>query len=201
MNDNTHSPHRPLTTRDAALGIALASLAVGILVALIALFGTPAAGAAGGGGVSTGDGGGDGSVSGGKAVFPVRGPHTYGDGFGAGRNHQGQDIFAACGTRMVAAEAGRIQTKGTHSAAGNYLVIDLKGSKVDQVYMHLKRPSRLDKGDRVGAGRLIGKVGETGNASGCHLHFEMWKPGYYESSDSRALRRVTKYLRALDRQS
>ena len=46
--------------------------------------------------------------------FPLLGRHTYGDGFGAGRNHQGQDLFASCGTRVVAARGGRIQTRAYH---------------------------------------------------------------------------------------
>ncbi len=203
MNKDSHNLFRPLSIRDAALGIALVSLAVGILIVLIALLGasTPQASAAGGGGSTnnTGGSGTGGATKGG--VFPVRGKHSYGDGFGAGRSHQGQDVFAKCGTRMVAAVGGRVQLRAKHSAAGNYLVIDTKGSKIDHVYMHLKRPSRLGRGDRVATGGLIGKVGETGNASGCHLHFEMWKPGYYENGRSHPLRSVTKSLRSWDRKS
>jgi murein DD-endopeptidase MepM/ murein hydrolase activator NlpD len=51
---------------------------------------------------------------------------------------------------------------------------------VDYVYMHLASAPLVDKGDRVRTGQLIGYVGDTGAASGCHLHFEMWKaPGWY----------------------
>jgi murein DD-endopeptidase MepM/ murein hydrolase activator NlpD len=39
----------------------------------------------------------------------------------------------------------------------------------------------LRKGARVRTGQLIGNVGQTGSASGCHLHFEIWSaPGWYE---------------------
>ncbi|MGI9557408.1 MAG: hypothetical protein ACR2N5_05655, partial [Solirubrobacterales bacterium] len=41
--------------------------------------------------------------------FPLRGSHSYGDGLGAGRGHRGQDLFASCGRRIVAARAGRVQ--------------------------------------------------------------------------------------------
>ena len=44
--------------------------------------------------------------------FPVRGGHTYGDGYGAGRGHRGQDVFADCGTTLVAARAGRRAVQG-----------------------------------------------------------------------------------------
>jgi murein DD-endopeptidase MepM/ murein hydrolase activator NlpD len=117
-------------------------------------------------------------------IFPVRGPHEYGDGIGApraGHTHQGQDVFAACGTRMVAARGGRVQYNGYHSAAGNYIVIDGRNTGVDFAYMHLASPSPHGTGQVVRTGERIGEVGETGNASGCHLHYEMWAaPGWYE---------------------
>lgn len=113
--------------------------------------------------------------------FPVRGKHQYWDGFGAGRGHQGTDIGARCGTRLQAARGGKVQYRGYHSAAGHYVVIDLRKSRRDFAYMHLQRRARVGTGDRVRTGETIGKVGETGNASGCHLHFEMWSgPGWYE---------------------
>jgi murein DD-endopeptidase MepM/ murein hydrolase activator NlpD len=113
--------------------------------------------------------------------FPVRGPHSYGDGIGAGRGHQGQDVFADCGTRLVAARGGRVQYRAYHSAAGYYVVIDIRASGRDYAYMHLLRPAVAAKGERVHTGERIGNVGETGNAVGCHLHFEMWSsPGWYE---------------------
>jgi murein DD-endopeptidase MepM/ murein hydrolase activator NlpD len=120
-------------------------------------------------------------------VFPIRGKHDFGDSgarFGSGRSghsHQGQDVFAECGTRLLAARGGRVQHRGYHAAAGNYLVIDGAGTDIDYGYMHLAAPSPFGAGDRVYTGQLIGAVGETGNARGCHLHFEMWgAPGWYD---------------------
>ena len=119
--------------------------------------------------------------------FPVRGRHNYGDSgarFGAGRaghSHQGQDVFAKCGKKMVAARAGRVKVNQYHSAAGYYLVIDGYKSQFDYVYMHLQKRSVWKPGDRVRTGQMIGRVGDSGNASGCHLHYEMWgAPGWYE---------------------
>ncbi len=119
--------------------------------------------------------------------FPVRGAHEFGMGagrFGAGRDyggHQGQDVFAACGTPLVAARGGTVRWKAFQGNAGNYVVIDGAGTDADYAYMHLRDPALLEKGDRVRTGQLIGYVGQTGRASGCHLHFEYWQGGWYRS--------------------
>ena len=120
-------------------------------------------------------------------IFPIRGRHNYGSSgsrFGAGRSghsHQGQDVFARCGTKLVAARGGVVKWNRYHSAAGYYLIIDGAGTGVDYAYMHLARPSPLRAGRRVYTGQRIGSVGQSGNAQGCHLHFEMWgRPGWYD---------------------
>jgi murein DD-endopeptidase MepM/ murein hydrolase activator NlpD len=119
-----------------------------------------------------------------RQIFPIRGPHRFGTGsaaFGGPRGHQGQDTFAACGTPLVAARGGTVQFAGFQGAAGNYLVIDGEGTGVDDVYMHLRDAPLVKEGDRVYTGQLIGYVGNTGDAQGCHLHFEMWSaPGWYD---------------------
>jgi murein DD-endopeptidase MepM/ murein hydrolase activator NlpD len=121
-----------------------------------------------------------------SAFFPVKGPHTYGGSgaqFGAGRggrSHQGQDVFASCGTPLVAVRGGRVRYAGYQSSAGNYVVIDGSSPNWDYAYMHLQSPSRYAAGRRVAAGARLGEVGESGNAHGCHLHFELWSaPGWY----------------------
>jgi murein DD-endopeptidase MepM/ murein hydrolase activator NlpD len=120
-------------------------------------------------------------------AFPVLGPHEFGMSagrFGAARSghtHQGQDVMAACGLPLVAARGGRVQTATWDDAAGNYIVIDGKGTGNDFMYAHLAEPSPLHEGDTVRTGQPIGIVGETGDAQGCHLHFEIWSaPGWYE---------------------
>jgi murein DD-endopeptidase MepM/ murein hydrolase activator NlpD len=121
----------------------------------------------------------------GDHLFPIRGRHDLGqsetNNFGGGRGHQGQDMFARCGTRLAVARGGRVQYAGFHSAAGYYVVVDAAGTGIDHVYMHLRAPALVRTSDRVFTGQKIGEVGETGRATGCHLHFEMWTaPGWYE---------------------
>jgi murein DD-endopeptidase MepM/ murein hydrolase activator NlpD len=123
-------------------------------------------------------------------VFPIRGRHDYGGSgstFGSarsGHSHQGHDVFATCGTRLVAARGGRVKFTQYHAAAGHYIVIDGDASDVDYAYMHLAEPSPFKAGDRVFTGQQIGAVGDSGNAQGCHLHFELWgAPGWYDGGD------------------
>jgi len=119
--------------------------------------------------------------------FPLLGAHDYGGSgavFGAGRSghtHQGHDVMADCGVPVIAARGGRVQYSGYHSAAGNYVVIDGKGTTLDFMYAHFAEPSPLKTGDTVRTAQPIGIVGDTGSASACHLHFEIWTtPGWYE---------------------
>jgi murein DD-endopeptidase MepM/ murein hydrolase activator NlpD len=118
-----------------------------------------------------------------RHIFPIRGAHTFRTGsaaFGGGRGHQGQDVFANCGTPLVAARGGRVKFKQYHSAAGHYIVVDGDGTGYDYAYMHLRDASLVDQGDHVYTGQPIGFVGDTGRAHGCHLHFEIWRaPGWY----------------------
>ncbi len=88
-----------------------------------------------------------------RTSSPSRAKHSYGDGFGAGRGHQGQDVFAKCGNKLVAVRKGRVQTVDSHSSAGNYIVIDGKNTGIDTVYMHLKKKAIPREGSNVGRAR------------------------------------------------
>jgi murein DD-endopeptidase MepM/ murein hydrolase activator NlpD len=73
-----------------------------------------------------------------------------------------------------------VEYAGYHARAGNYLVIDGEGVGTDNAYMHLRDVPLVATGDRVRTGQPIGFVGQTGAASACHLHFEIWTaPGWY----------------------
>ncbi|UTI63353.1 M23 family metallopeptidase [Paraconexibacter antarcticus] len=116
-------------------------------------------------------------------VFPIKGKHDLGqtatNNFGGPRDHKGQDLFAACGTPMVAALGGTVTMAKFESRAGNYAVITDRSGQ-SEVYMHMRAPALVSTGQRVETGQPIGEVGDTGDANGCHLHFELWTaPGWY----------------------
>jgi murein DD-endopeptidase MepM/ murein hydrolase activator NlpD len=169
---------------------------VAVLATLCALAATAMAGdggvGVGGGGVG---GGGDDTGSGAGHTFPLPVKHEYGDGYGAGRGHEGQDVFAKCGKPIVSARAGKVKYNERDSGAGNYIVINGKGTKRDYMYAHMKRKPRFKRGDRIDKGQQIGAVGDSGNASGCHLHFELWRGDWNGRPD------VTRKLKRWDRRS
>jgi len=176
-----------------------AILLTALLAILVATVPAVATGDDGTGGISTSPGGTD---NGGDAksggVFPIQGRHTYGDGIGAGRGHQGQDLMAKCGKPVVAAQGGKVRLVDYQgSGAGNYLVIKSKETGFDYVYMHLVKPPSVDRGETVQAGDKLGRVGTTGSSSACHLHFEMWtKPGWYRGGE---VANPKPYLKSWDR--
>jgi murein DD-endopeptidase MepM/ murein hydrolase activator NlpD len=132
--------------------------------------------------------------------FPVPGGHSYGDRFGVprsgGRTHEGQDLWAGCGTRLEAARGGSVQFKGYSGALyGHYLVIDGRQTDRDYMYAHLIRPPPVKEGRRVHTGERIGAVGRSGNASGegCQLHFELWPSGWHHGSPEDPLRELHRW--------
>ena len=107
-------------------------------------------------------------------------PRTEVNGFGGGRGHQGQDIFATCGTPLVSARSGIVTVATSEARAGNYTVITAD-DWTSQAYMHMLEPATVVRDQRVTAGQPIGQVGQSGRATGCDLHFELWTaPGWYE---------------------
>lgn len=126
--------------------------------------------------------------------FPMRGQVGWGDGWGAGRGHRGQDLFAPCGRAIRSVRAGRVVWKGYQAGgAGHYVVIRGRKSKFDYVYMHLRSKVLVREGQNVKTYERIGSEGATGNATGCHLHFELWRKKWFDGG--RALPSVTKRLR------
>jgi peptidoglycan hydrolase-like protein with peptidoglycan-binding domain len=118
------------------------------------------------------------------AVFPVQGPHSFIDDFGAPRHqgpHQGNDIVAVRGAPVVAVADGAIErmTRVERGLGGIWIWLRADDGTA-YYYAHLRAISPgLAPGVRVAAGRRIGAVGRTGDARGgvYHLHFEMHPPG------------------------
>lgn len=90
------------------------------------------------------------------------------------RRHQGIDIRAPAGTAIRAAAAGRVTGSQSLRGYGNVVIVD-HGSSVETRYAHNRR-NLVGKGQRIARGEVIAKVGQTGNATAPHLHFEVrWR--------------------------
>lgn len=90
-----------------------------------------------------------------------------------GRTHKGIDIAVATGTTVYAYAAGTVEIKDYHSSRGNYIKIN-HGNGTYTWYEHLSS-FKVSKNDKVSSGQIIALTGNTGDSSGPHLHFELWK--------------------------
>ncbi len=122
--------------------------------------------------------------------YPVNAPITSGFGwrptpagtidFGGigGYMHSGIDFAPPCGTPVYAPASGEVwytdQGGGQMIGTGNRIVLNhgiIQGNALATNFYHLQSMS-VYPGQRVSAGQLIGRVGNTGNSTGCHLHYE-----------------------------
>lgn len=88
------------------------------------------------------------------------------------RAHKGVDYAAPTGTPVMASGSGKIVYKAVKGGYGNTIMIQ-HDSKNRTLYAHLSRYARNIKvGSRVKQGQVIGYVGQTGLATGPHLHYE-----------------------------
>jgi hypothetical protein len=137
-----------------------------------------------------------------EIVFPVDGPNTYTDTFGAcrtgcARGHEGTDIMGEKLTELVAARDAEVtwlkDTATPDGSQGNYLMLrDADGWEYWYIHVNNDSPGTddganpqewifgpgIELGATVEAGQLVGYLGDSGNAesSGAHLHFEIHKP-------------------------
>ena len=85
--------------------------------------------------------------------------------------HSGVDLRAAKGTQVHSVHDGRVVLAGEHFFSGRSVVID-HGGAVQSMYFHLEE-IKVQQGENVARGQVIGLVGATGRATGPHLHFGM----------------------------
>src|SRR5918912_1106982 len=140
-------------------------------------------------------------------VFPVYGPSSFGDTFGAFRGdvpgnwHHGDDIFAPLGAPVLACADGTVFSVGWNDVGGNRLWLrDGQGNEFYYAQLSAYSPAAVD-GNRVKAGEVLGFVGNTGDAEGTpyHLHFEVHPVGYLALGYDGAVD-PTPYLRAWQHQ-
>lgn len=107
----------------------------------------------------------------GALAFPVHGSlYTSTFGWRGKRFHEGTDFGAPEGTPIYAAHDGVVVLESSsHGHYGSIVVI--QGDKLLTVYGHNSR-NYVSVGDKVSKGEQIADVGETGRATGPHLHFE-----------------------------
>ena len=120
------------------------------------------------------------AVADGELCWPLPG-HTYischfgeVDAFG-NAGHRGADIPAPEGTPILAAHSGTVLVSGWNDSYGNQVLLD-NGAGLSTRYAHMTQAA-VTAGEAVTAGQVIGYVGNTGDSTGFHLHFELMQGG------------------------
>ena len=120
------------------------------------------------------------AVADGELCWPLPG-HTYischfgeVDAFG-NAGHRGTDIPAPEGTPILAAHSGTVLVSGWNDSYGNQVLLD-NGADLSPRYAHMTQTA-VTAGEAVTAGQVIGYVGNTGDSTGFHLHFEVMQNG------------------------
>lgn len=113
--------------------------------------------------------------------WPIQGSLTSGYGWrthpitGKQSFHDGLDIAASTGTSIGAAAGGTVKHAGWLGGYGRLVIID-HGDGLETRYAHMSSIG-VSTGQSVSAGETIGYVGQTGDATGPHVHFEIRKNG------------------------
>lgn len=107
-----------------------------------------------------------------RFAWPVRGKITSRFGTRRHRMHDGIDIAAKRGTAVRAAAAGKVVYADHRIAGYGRLIIIRHAGDFFTAYAHNER-NLVSRGDHVKQGEIIARVGETGRATGPHLHFEI----------------------------
>ncbi|WP_285586787.1 M23 family metallopeptidase [Actinomycetospora sp. NBRC 106378] len=110
-----------------------------------------------------------------KFVKPAEGRFTSGFGARWGTSHRGVDIAGPIGTPIVSVADGTVLESGPASGFGMWVRVQLEDGTIN-VYGHINR-SFVKEGQKVKAGEEIAEIGNRGQSTGPHLHFEVWTPG------------------------
>ena len=89
--------------------------------------------------------------------------------------HRGTDIPAPEGTPILAAHSGTVLVSGWNDSYGNQVLLD-NSAALSTRYAHMTQTA-VTAGEAVTAGQVIGYVGNTGDSTGFHLHFEVMQNG------------------------
>lgn len=99
---------------------------------------------------------------------PVEGEYLF---------HYGIDLAADEGQAVLAFADGQVSFAGTDEGYGNYCILS-HADGFSSLYAHLDSLA-VEKGQELEMGQLLGHAGQTGNATGPHLHFELMYHGLY----------------------
>lgn len=100
---------------------------------------------------------------------------------GKKRPHKGVDYAAAIGTPIKAAGDGKVIFRGTKNGYGNTVMLQ-HGGKYTTLYAHMSKFQKgVSNGSRVRQGQIIGYVGQSGMATGPHLHYEFRVDGVHRN--------------------
>ena len=130
----------------------------------------------------------------GEFIWPLDGDIT--SEFGAVRiinqgepnRHSGIDIAESTGTSIKAANSGRVRLAEPLVSMGKTVIID-HGVGITSEYLHMDE-IYVEAGEKVSKGEIIGEVGETGFATGPHLHWQIYidetpvNPAWFLKEDS-----------------
>jgi murein DD-endopeptidase MepM/ murein hydrolase activator NlpD len=117
------------------------------------------------------------NYTGGAFLWPVVGGGNYvSQGYNGG--HGGFDIAADYGSTVRAAAAGTVIFAGWKNNGGGYQVWIAHGDGLYTTYNHMSAIS-VGNGQTVNAEQQVGRVGSSGNSTGSHLHFEVWRGGIW----------------------
>ncbi len=93
--------------------------------------------------------------------------------------HNGIDLAASYGKKIIAAASGKVEFSGWKSYYGKTVIIVHPGG-YKTLYAHCSK-LYVKKGQKVGTGTKIAAIGQTGLSTGPHLHFSVIKRGKYQN--------------------